>query len=130
MLRALRFVPVIAALVLFTAGAARAEVTVGGKAPDFTLTSLDGKKVSLHDFAGKTVVLTAGTFLSGKIHVGLENYTGGRAGDRQEFEVSHVHVGKQGHRGPWVRRLATVTSCRVCSCGSRSLLISNVPQPA
>ncbi len=57
MLRALRFVPVIAALVLFTAGAARAEVTVGGKAPDFTLTSLDGKKVSLHDFAGKTVVL-------------------------------------------------------------------------
>jgi len=32
-------------------------------------------------FAGKTVVLTAGTFLSGKIHIGLENYTGGRAGD-------------------------------------------------
>jgi tRNA uridine 5-carboxymethylaminomethyl modification enzyme len=32
-------------------------------------------------FEGKTVVLTAGTFLSGKIHIGLENYTGGRAGD-------------------------------------------------
>ncbi len=32
-------------------------------------------------FQGKTVVLTAGTFLSGKIHIGLENYTGGRAGD-------------------------------------------------
>ncbi|EEG10150.1 tRNA uridine-5-carboxymethylaminomethyl(34) synthesis enzyme MnmG [Pseudogulbenkiania ferrooxidans] len=32
-------------------------------------------------FRAKTVVLTAGTFLSGKIHVGLENYTGGRAGD-------------------------------------------------
>jgi tRNA uridine 5-carboxymethylaminomethyl modification enzyme len=27
------------------------------------------------------VVLTAGTFLNGKIHVGLENYTGGRMGD-------------------------------------------------
>ncbi|MGL6071510.1 tRNA uridine-5-carboxymethylaminomethyl(34) synthesis enzyme MnmG [Craterilacuibacter sp.] len=32
-------------------------------------------------FRARTVVLTAGTFLSGKIHVGLENYTGGRAGD-------------------------------------------------
>lgn len=32
-------------------------------------------------FAGKAVVLTAGTFLSGKIHIGLENYVGGRAGD-------------------------------------------------
>lgn len=32
-------------------------------------------------FASKTVVLTAGTFLSGKIHIGLENYVGGRAGD-------------------------------------------------
>jgi tRNA uridine 5-carboxymethylaminomethyl modification enzyme len=32
-------------------------------------------------FAGKTVVLTAGTFLNGLIHVGLENHAGGRAGD-------------------------------------------------
>lgn len=29
----------------------------------------------------KTVVLTAGTFLAGKIHIGLKNYEGGRAGD-------------------------------------------------
>jgi len=32
-------------------------------------------------FRGHTVVLTAGTFLSGLIHVGLERYQAGRAGD-------------------------------------------------
>ncbi|MGH8121149.1 MAG: tRNA uridine-5-carboxymethylaminomethyl(34) synthesis enzyme MnmG [Rudaea sp.] len=32
-------------------------------------------------FSAITVVLTAGTFLAGKIHIGFENYAGGRAGD-------------------------------------------------
>jgi tRNA uridine 5-carboxymethylaminomethyl modification enzyme len=32
-------------------------------------------------FAARAVVLTAGTFLAGRIHVGLSNYEGGRAGD-------------------------------------------------
>ena len=32
-------------------------------------------------FKSKTVVLTVGTFLSGLIHIGLNNYQGGRAGD-------------------------------------------------
>jgi len=32
-------------------------------------------------FHAKTVVLTAGTFLDGRIHVGLESYAAGRAGD-------------------------------------------------
>jgi tRNA uridine 5-carboxymethylaminomethyl modification enzyme len=32
-------------------------------------------------FLASSVVLTAGTFLNGKIHVGLENYIGGRMGD-------------------------------------------------
>jgi len=37
-------------------------------------------QMGLH-FNAKTVILTAGTFLAGKIHVGLNNYEGGRAGD-------------------------------------------------
>ena len=32
-------------------------------------------------FKAKAVILTAGTFLAGKIHIGLDNYAGGRAGD-------------------------------------------------
>jgi tRNA uridine 5-carboxymethylaminomethyl modification enzyme len=32
-------------------------------------------------FGAETVVLATGTFLGGKIHIGLENYGGGRAGD-------------------------------------------------
>jgi tRNA uridine 5-carboxymethylaminomethyl modification enzyme len=32
-------------------------------------------------FQAKSVVLTVGTFLAGQIHIGLENYSGGRAGD-------------------------------------------------
>ncbi len=32
-------------------------------------------------FRARAVVLTVGTFLGGRIHIGLENYEGGRAGD-------------------------------------------------
>ena len=32
-------------------------------------------------FSGKTVVVTAGTFLAGQVHIGLENHAAGRAGD-------------------------------------------------
>ena len=32
-------------------------------------------------FSSRCVVLTVGTFLAGRIHIGLENYEGGRAGD-------------------------------------------------
>jgi tRNA uridine 5-carboxymethylaminomethyl modification enzyme len=34
------------------------------------------------------VVLTSGTFLNGKIHVGLKNYTGGRAGEKASVLLS------------------------------------------
>ena len=49
--------------------------------------TLDGERISGVvtamgvEFKACAVVLTAGTFLSGKIHIGLENYEGGRAGD-------------------------------------------------
>lgn len=47
-----------AVAVLFgSVGLAHADVAVGAKAPDFTLTTVDGKSVSLHEFAGHTVVL-------------------------------------------------------------------------
>ena len=39
-------------------------------------------------FNGTCVVLTAGTFLGGKIHVGLENTQGGRAGDPASVKLS------------------------------------------
>ena len=39
-------------------------------------------------FKSKAVVLTAGTFLDGKIHVGLNNYSAGRAGDPPAISLS------------------------------------------
>jgi tRNA uridine 5-carboxymethylaminomethyl modification enzyme len=39
-------------------------------------------------FKARTVVLTAGTFLDGKIHVGLNNYAAGRAGDPPAVSLS------------------------------------------
>ena len=40
-------------------------------------------------FSARAVVLTAGTFLSGLIHVGLNNYQGGRAGDPPAQTLAH-----------------------------------------
>jgi len=39
-------------------------------------------------FRARTVVLTAGTFLDGKIHVGLQNHSAGRAGDPPAISLS------------------------------------------
>ena len=39
-------------------------------------------------FRSSTVVLTAGTFLDGKIHIGLNNYPAGRAGDPPAASLS------------------------------------------
>jgi tRNA uridine 5-carboxymethylaminomethyl modification enzyme len=39
-------------------------------------------------FRGRTVVLTAGTFLNGRIHIGLQNHSAGRAGDPPAISLS------------------------------------------
>ncbi len=55
-------------------------------------------------FRARAVVLTVGTFLGGRIHIGLENYQGGRAGDppsnalaarlrEQPFRVERLKTG-------------------------------------
>ncbi len=40
-------------------------------------------------FDARSVVLTAGTFLGGLIHIGLTNHSGGRAGDPPSTKLSH-----------------------------------------
>ncbi len=40
------------------------------------------------DFSAKAIVLTTGTFLDGRIHIGLENYSGGRAGDSASIALA------------------------------------------
>jgi tRNA uridine 5-carboxymethylaminomethyl modification enzyme len=40
------------------------------------------------EFRAPAIVLTAGTFLGGKIHVGLENHSGGRAGDPSSVSLA------------------------------------------
>jgi len=39
-------------------------------------------------FKSKSVVLTVGTFLGGRIHIGLESYAGGRAGDSASIALA------------------------------------------
>lgn len=51
-------------------------------------------------FFSKTVVLTTGTFLGGVIHIGLQNHSGGRAGDPAAINLAKrlrelpLHVGR------------------------------------
>lgn len=40
-------------------------------------------------FSARTVVLTVGTFLGGKIHIGEQNYSGGRAGDPPSIALAN-----------------------------------------
>lgn len=60
-------------------------------------------------FLGKTVVLTTGTFMRGLIHIGLINYSGGRAGDLPSLGLSDQLKGL----GFEVGRLKTGTPARL-----------------
>lgn len=61
------------------------------------------------EFIGKTVVLTTGTFMRGLIHVGLENYPGGRAGEPPSEGLSD-HLKELGFT---IGRLKTGTPPRI-----------------
>ncbi|OYY72983.1 MAG: tRNA uridine-5-carboxymethylaminomethyl(34) synthesis enzyme MnmG, partial [Gammaproteobacteria bacterium 28-57-27] len=65
-------------------------------------------------FAASSVVLTAGTFLGGKIHVGMDNYAGGRMGDPPSIALAQ----RLRELLPRVDRLKTGTPARI---DSRSL---------
>lgn len=65
-------------------------------------------------FLAKAIVLTAGTFLNGKIHVGLKNCSGGRAGNAAAIKLADQLkeiFSKQGHFE--VGRLKTGTPPRI-----------------
>ena len=60
-------------------------------------------------FQAASVVLTVGTFLSGRIHVGLDNYPGGRAGDPPSLRLAQ----KLREIAPRCGRLKTGTPPRI-----------------
>lgn len=57
----------------------------------------------------RQVVLTAGTFLNGKIHIGLQNHSGGRAGDPPSIRLAE----RLRELDLPVGRLKTGTPCRI-----------------
>jgi len=71
----------------------------------------------------KTVIITAGTFLNGKIHIGIKNYSGGRAGDKSAKGITEQLAAL----GLETDRMKTGTPPRV---DARSLDFSKMtPQP-
>ena len=60
-------------------------------------------------FEARAVVLTVGTFLAGRIHVGLDNYHGGRAGDPPSARLA----ARLRELAPRVGRLKTGTPPRI-----------------
>ncbi len=87
------------------------------KQGEVTALSIDGGELrgvetrSGISFLGKTVVITTGTFMRGLIHIGLNNYPGGRAGDLPSVGLSD-QLGKLGFN---VGRLKTGTPARLDS---------------
>ena len=59
---------------------------------------------------GRSVVLTTGTFLCGKLHYGMKNFPGGRAGD---FPAAHLSGALRDQLGLTLGRLKTGTPPRI-----------------
>ena len=72
-------------------------------------------------FFAPTVVLTTGTFLGGKIHIGMENHAGGRAGDPPSIALAD-RLREMPFR---VERLKTGTPPRI---DARSVDFTNLPE--
>ena len=72
-------------------------------------------------FYAPCVVLTTGTFLGGKIHIGMENHAGGRAGDPPSIALAD-RLREMPFR---VERLKTGTPPRI---DARSVDFSNLPE--
>jgi tRNA uridine 5-carboxymethylaminomethyl modification enzyme len=69
------------------------------------ITSKDGKVTGVKtrmgmEISGKTVVLTSGTFMNGMIHLGENNYGGGRAGESASTGITEdlIHLGFESGR--------------------------------
>ncbi|URJ32295.1 tRNA uridine-5-carboxymethylaminomethyl(34) synthesis enzyme MnmG [Blochmannia endosymbiont of Camponotus sp.] len=65
-------------------------------------------------FRGTSVVLTTGTFLNGKIHIGMNNFRGGRSGDTESSSLLSERLKELSLK---VGRLKTGTSPRVHAKG-------------
>jgi tRNA uridine 5-carboxymethylaminomethyl modification enzyme len=80
--------------------------------------------VSGIEFRARAVVLTVGTFLGGRIHVGLESHAGGRAGDPPSLKLAE-RLREFTARGMRVGRLKTGTPPRI---DGRSIDFSALPE--
>ncbi|AGC03292.1 tRNA uridine 5-carboxymethylaminomethyl modification enzyme MnmG [Candidatus Blochmanniella chromaiodes str. 640] len=65
-------------------------------------------------FSGTSVVLTTGTFLNGKIHIGMNNFRGGRSGDSESSSLLSERLKELSLQ---ISRLKTGTSPRVHTKG-------------
>lgn len=82
-----------------------------------TITSLEAengkitgvKTIEGIHYRGKAVILSAGTFMRGLLHIGDSNYSGGRAGDKPSVGLSKCLE----ELGFTLERLKTGTPCRV-----------------
>lgn len=63
------------------------------------------------NYRGKSVILSAGTFMRGLLHIGESNYSGGRSGDKPSIGLSKCLE----DLGFTLERLKTGTPCRVNS---------------